>query len=288
MPIDHLGSRFRIGPLTGPDSRVRVQVMHLAPGDWIGRHPTAVQQLFAVVAGAAEVSGADAVPRRVGPGYAVVWEVGEDHDARSEPGCTAICVEGSFDMWALQVTRDIIVADHDPAWAQSFERIHGPLWPALEGVALRIDHVGSTSVPGLAAKPIIDTDVVVADEAGVRPAIVALRTLGYVGRGDLGVEGRQAFINPPGDLPEHNLYVVVDGNKAHLDHVLLRDLLRADPVARDRYAALKRANAELAGGDMDVYVEAKAALVAELLTRARAERGLPEAEYWTPEPRDAS
>jgi GrpB-like predicted nucleotidyltransferase (UPF0157 family) len=76
---------------------------------------------------------------------------------------------------------------------------------------------------------------------------------------------------------------VVENNKAHLDHWLLRDLLREDPAARARYAELKRGNIELAGGDMEIYVAAKAALVAELLTRARAERGFPAAEYWQPE-----
>ena len=76
--------------------------------------------------------------------------------------------------------------------------------------------------------------------------------------------------------------MVVDQNRAHLDHVLLRDLLREDPDARARYAELKRRNAELADDDMDVYVAAKAAFVAELLTQARAERGLPAVAYWQP------
>ena len=77
----------------------------------------------------------------------------------------------------------------------------------------------------------------------------------------------------------------MEDSRAHLDHWLLRDLLRADPGARDalRYAALKRRNAELADRDMDLYVAAKAGLVAELLTRARAERGLPPVAYWDPE-----
>ena len=69
--------------------------------------------------------------------------------------------------------------------------------------------------------------------------------------------------------------MVVENNKAHLDHWLLRDLLREDPSARQSYAALKRRNRDLADGDMDFYVAAKAALVAELLTRARTERLAP-------------
>lgn len=284
IPIDQFGSDFRIGPLTGPDGRVRVQVMHLPPGGLIGRHPTAIQQLFAVLAGEAVVSGDDAVPRTLVAGQAATWDVGEEHDARSDTGCTAICVEGSFTMWATQVTKDIVVVDYDPAWPDAFEEIVAVVWPAVADVALRIEHVGSTSVPGIAAKPVIDIDVVVADEPAVRPAIVALRDAGWWWRGDLGVDGRQAFGPMPArrELPAHHLYVVVDGNKAHLDHVLLRDLLRRDDEARDDYGALKRANVELAAGDMDVYVAAKADLVAALLTRARQEAGLPPADYWRP------
>ena len=95
--------------------------------------------------------------------------------------------------------------------------------------------------------------------------------------------GREAFKPVQDDgLPAHHLYLVVEGNRAHLDHVLLRDLLREDADACARYAELKRRNVDAAEGDMDVYVAAKAALVAELLTRARAERGLPPETYWEP------
>jgi GrpB-like predicted nucleotidyltransferase (UPF0157 family) len=83
-------------------------------------------------------------------------------------------------------------------------------------------------------------------------------------------------------LPAHHLYVVVEDSKAHIDHWLLRDVLREDPDARSQYAELKQRNVEVAAGDIDVYVAAKAAFVADLLRRARAERGLPEAEYWDP------
>lgn len=75
----------------------------------------------------------------------------------------AVCVEGNFEMKAVAVTKDIVVVDGDPQWPEWFERVRACLWPAVEKVALRIDHVGSTSVPGLAAKPIIDVDIVVAN-----------------------------------------------------------------------------------------------------------------------------
>jgi GrpB-like predicted nucleotidyltransferase (UPF0157 family) len=158
------------------------------------------------------------------------------------------------------------------------------VWPVIDDIALRIDHVGSTAVPGLAAKPIIDMDIVVAAEEGVRRVIDRLAGSGYRWCGDLGVRGREVF-KPTRDegLPAHHLYLVVENNRAHSDHWLLRDVLREDGEARARYAALKRRNAELAGRDMEVYVAAKASFVAELLTRARAERGLPAVTYWEPE-----
>jgi GrpB-like predicted nucleotidyltransferase (UPF0157 family) len=201
-----------------------------------------------------------------------------------ETGLTAIRIEGDFEPAAMAVTQEIIVCDYDPEWPHWFEQLRARLWPTVAPVALRIDHIGSTSVPGLAAKPIIDMDVVVASPAEVDLAIARLEGVGYRWRGDLGITGREAFRPPPDAAdPPHHLYVVVENNKAHLDHWLLRDLLRADAEASDRYAALKRRNRELAGGDIDYYVAAKADLVAELLTRARAERGLPAATYWQPQ-----
>ena len=95
-----LAVRFavRIGSLTGDDSRVRVQVIHLPPGGLIGRHVATVPQLFAVVAGTGWVSGEDAERRDIGPGYAALWAAGEDHEAHSDDGLTAVCVEGEFEI----------------------------------------------------------------------------------------------------------------------------------------------------------------------------------------------
>jgi GrpB-like predicted nucleotidyltransferase (UPF0157 family)/mannose-6-phosphate isomerase-like protein (cupin superfamily) len=284
IPIAEFGSRFKIGPLTTEHSRVWVQVMYLPAGGSIGRHPTSVKQMFCVVAGSGKVSGHDGRMRQIGPGYAAVWEPGEAHDASSEDGLTAVCVEGEFDVNAFKVTGEIDVVDYDPQWPSAFERICSVVWPAIQHVALRIDHVGSTSVPGLAAKPIIDMDIVVTEPDQVRDVSRLLGGIGYVWRGDYGVTGRESFAAPDDvDLPRHHLYLVVENNKAHMDHWLLRDLLRGDPVTRDEYAALKRRNAELANDDIDAYAAAKARFVAGLLSRAREERGLPTEIYWDPE-----
>ena len=164
-----------------------------------------------------------------------VRHAGEEHEAGTDTGLTAIVVEGSFDVWAAGVTTEIIVSDYDPAWPEWFERVCDKVWPAVSDIALRIDHVGSTSVPGLAAKPVIDTDIVVASDEDVQPVVERLESIGYRWRGDLGVEGRQAFkpVDEEG-LPRHHLYLVVEGSKAHLDHVLLRDLLREDPERAEK------------------------------------------------------
>ncbi|HWL85227.1 MAG TPA: GrpB family protein [Polyangiaceae bacterium] len=174
----------------------------------------------------------------------------------------------------MRPRRDIVISDYDPEWPNWFETLRRRVWPAVEDLAVRIDHIGSTSVPGLAAKAIIDMDIVVASQSDIPLAIERVASVGYTWKGDLGIVGREAF-DPTRDegLPPHHLYLVVENNEPHLDHWLLRDLLRGDAAARERYAALKRRNAERARNDMNFYVAAKAGLVAELLTRARAERG---------------
>lgn len=286
VPISAFGSDFRICPMVDCSGATRVEVMHLGPGGRVGRHPAAAAQLFAVLAGEGWVGGAGGARHAVRAGVAALFEPGEEHEAHSDHGLTAVVIEGAFSVQARSVTTDIVVVDYDTAWTDWFEELRRLVWPQVRDVALRVEHVGSTSVAGLAAKPIIDIDVVVAAEGQIRPVISALARLGYRWQGDLGVPGRQAFRPSPeieSELPAHHLYVVVDGSRPYLDHVLLRDLLRSDASARSRYAALKRRNAELAGGDIDVYLAAKAGLVGELLARARDERGLPAVEYWSPE-----
>lgn len=161
------------------------------------------------------------------------------------------------------------VLDYDPAWRDAFQRIRQHLAPALQGIAERIEHVGSTAVPGLAAKPIIDVDVVVASADRVQDVITALPDLGYEHRGNLGIEGREAFSTPEG-LPYHHLYVVVNGNEAYRDHIDVRDFLLSHPDAAAEYAQRKRELEPLLTTDRDLYVERKGEFVEELLRRARA------------------
>ena len=162
-----------------------------------------------------------------------------------------------------------VVAEYDPQWPEVFRWLRDRLDAALAGVAHVTEHVGSTAVPGLDAKPIVDVDVVVPDQAAVGQAIDALAVAGWRHQGDLGIAGRAAFL-PPADAAYHHLYVVVAGSQPHRDHIDFRDFLRTHPGRAARYGALKRQLAALLETDREAYVNGKAAMVAEFLREARA------------------
>lgn len=163
----------------------------------------------------------------------------------------------------------VIVVEYDPHWPELFAELRDRLTAVLGDLALSVEHVGSTSVPGLSAKPTIDIDVVVADRSVVPDAIAALARLGYVHEGDLGVAGREAFRNPPG-VPKHHhhLYVCPADSPQLKAHLVFRDHLRTHPDAMRQYGELKRALAERFGEDRAGYTEAKSEFIARVMTEA--------------------
>ncbi|WP_027876435.1 GrpB family protein [Meiothermus cerbereus] len=160
----------------------------------------------------------------------------------------------------------IVVVDYDPSWPKVFERLRALIWPVVQDFALGIEHVGSTSVPGLAAKPIIDMDVIVASPAQIPLAIERLGTLGYVHRGNLGIEGREAF-QQPAHLPAHHLYVCLQDSVSLRNHLALRDYLRSHPEAMQVYGALKKRLAQEHAHDIEAYIEAKSDLILSMLAQ---------------------
>ncbi|MDO9378037.1 MAG: GrpB family protein [Nocardioidaceae bacterium] len=158
------------------------------------------------------------------------------------------------------------VVDHDPAWTTAFEQVRDDLLRLLHDVpGARVEHVGSTAVPGLAAKPVVDVGVVVgADQVGV--AVAALVRSGYVHRGDLGIPGREAFTSPD-DVPRRHVYVYAAGSLPLRNHLAVRDALRADDALRDAYGALKRRLAA-AGLGVDAYTEAETPFLRGVLEQA--------------------
>ena len=135
----------------------------------------------------------------------------------------------------------LYIADYDPKWPQMFEAEAQRLRVALKGLALRIDHVGSTAVPGLAAKSVIDIQIAVADLFPAGPYRAPLRSLGYT---YTSVPVR--FFHRPAEWPHtHHVHVRKAGSDEVRRTIAFRDWLRGHPADRRAYETLKR---DLASG----------------------------------------
>ncbi len=168
----------------------------------------------------------------------------------------------------------ILVVEYDPAWPLRFERLRREYAEAMAAAGVpvvAIEHVGSTAVPGLAAKPVIDCDIVVAGQ-DVAVAAQAMAGLGFTPLGELGIPLRWAFKEPE-RLAATNTYVVVEGSLSLRNHLAVRDTLRADLGLREQYAEVKRRVGAVAA-NIDEYGRGKNAIVQRLLAAA----GLTDAE----------
>ena len=164
----------------------------------------------------------------------------------------------------------IVIVEYDPAWPSEFVRLRDRAQAALGDVAIAIEHVGLTAVPGLPAKNLIDMVVVVESDDDVNEASSRLETIGYRARGNLGVEGREAFSWPEGEK-RHHLYVSPTTSAELQAQVAFRDRLRSDPAVARAYVALKRELAERHRDDRLAYTEAKTEFIeATLGNRATA------------------
>jgi GrpB-like predicted nucleotidyltransferase (UPF0157 family) len=158
------------------------------------------------------------------------------------------------------VTDPIVVVAYDPAWPAEFARLRDRAASCVGDLAVAIEHVGSTAVPGLAAKPVIDL-VVVVEPADVRRTIERLEGIGYTHRGNLGVEGREAF-DVPADEERHHLYVSPTDSEKLRAQLVFRDALRTSPELAADYEELKRELAERFGEDRRGYSDAKTDFIA--------------------------
>jgi GrpB-like predicted nucleotidyltransferase (UPF0157 family) len=164
-------------------------------------------------------------------------------------------------------TTVITVVDYDPAWPQLFEQLRRNLLPVVGDIALAVEHVGSTAVPGLAAKPVIDIDVVVASRAELAVLIDRLAGSGYVHQGDLGIEGREAFEHRGGPIA-HHLYGCRRDSVALKNHLTVREYLRTHRAAALEYAALKKRLALQFPRDAGAYVDGKTSFILAILRGA--------------------
>ena len=160
------------------------------------------------------------------------------------------------------ITRRVVVRAYDAAWEQAFLAIRSEIQAALGELALRIEHVGSTSVPGLSAKPIIDLDVVIRDDTAFDAVAFRLQEIGYQHEGDLGIPGREAFrYDGKEHLQRHHLYVCPQDSPELKRHIAFRDYLRAHPGAVRAYSRIKEEGAALYPDDIDGYMEHKSPFI---------------------------
>jgi len=176
----------------------------------------------------------------------------------------------------------VFIVDYDPSWPEVFVALKSYVQSGLGELPHRIEHVGSTSVPGLAAKPIIDMDIVVKPQ-DASAAIELLANIGYVHDGDGGIPGRERFRAPgylakhhlyrfraPGYLAKHHLYLCAEGNQAHREHIVFRDYLRAHADAVQEYGELKKRLATQYGNDREGYTSAKTEFIRGILEKVQS------------------
>ena len=162
-------------------------------------------------------------------------------------------------------TKRVVVLPYDKAWKSAFEEIKKELNAQIGDLILGIEHVGSTSVEGLSAKPCIDIDVVIRDYSVFDAVVQKLAAIGYIHEGDLGIKDREAFkYSSKVHLMTHHLYVCPLYSQELHRHITFRDFLRCNAEAAKKYSQVKEKAAELHSDDIDKYIEYKAPCIEEL------------------------
>ena len=162
-------------------------------------------------------------------------------------------------------TKKVIVLPYDRAWKSAFEEIKKEIESVIGDLIIGIEHVGSTSVEGLSAKPVIDIDVVIKDYSVFDNVIDKLGSIGYIHEGNLGIEDREAFkyLDKP-HLQTHHLYVCPQQSRELHRHITFRDFLRKNPEAAKRYGVVKEQAAQLFPNDIEKYIAYKSSCIEEL------------------------
>lgn len=162
-------------------------------------------------------------------------------------------------------TAKVIVLPYDEAWKVDFEKIKSELERVVGDLITGIEHVGSTSVEGLSAKPCIDIDVIIKDYSVFNLIVSRLALIGYIHEGDLGIKDREAFkYTDKPHLQKHHLYVCPEHSRELYRHIAFRDFLRSDPEAVKKYSSVKETAARLFPDDIDKYIEYKSPCIKEL------------------------
>lgn len=162
-------------------------------------------------------------------------------------------------------TKQVAVLPYDAKWKSDFEKIKKELESAIGDLIIGIEHVGSTSVEGLSAKPCIDLDVIIKDYSIFDAVVSKLETIGYIYEGNLGITDREAFkYSDKPHLQQHHLYVCPQYSEELYRHITFRDFLRSNPEAVKKYGSTKEIAAQLFPDNIDKYIEYKSPCIEEL------------------------
>ncbi len=165
-------------------------------------------------------------------------------------------------------TARVIVVPYDETWKSAFEEIKKKIESAVGDLIIGIEHVGSTSVEGMSAKPCIDIDVIIKDYSTFEIIVNKLETIGYIHEGNLGIKDREAFkYSNKTHLKKHHLYVCPLYSEELRRHITFRDFLKSNPEAVKKYSLVKEKAAQLFPNDIDKYIGYKSHCIEELYTQ---------------------
>lgn len=169
-------------------------------------------------------------------------------------------------------TTKVVVVPYDKEWVQAFDTIKNELEAAVGRLITAVEHVGSTSVAGMSAKPCIDIDVVIKDYSVFDAVVKGLAAIGYEHEGDLGIKDREAFkYSGKTHLMKHHLYVCPQYSAELHRHITFRDFLKSNPKAVEEYSRVKETAAKLYPDDIDGYIQYKTPCIQQMYARCGLE-----------------
>lgn len=171
------------------------------------------------------------------------------------------------------MAKRVVVVPYNEQWKTDFETIKQYVLPAISDVVISIEHIGSTSVEGLSAKPIIDIDIVIKDYSVFDSVVEKLSSLGYIHEGNLGIKDREAF-DYKGSiaLAKHHLYVCPEFLAELHKHIAFRDYLKNNPEAVLKYSKVKEEGARLFPDSIDDYIAYKSPCIEEIYKKCELKK----------------
>ncbi len=166
---------------------------------------------------------------------------------------------------------NIRILQYDSRWRRIYEEEKAKILGVVGHWVVAIEHIGSTAVPGLGAKPIIDIIAALGRLPDIENCIRPLQSIGYEYLGEYGMPGRHFLRKPPGDATArtHHLHIVEDESDLWEKHILFRDYLRTHPEVAHKYYDLKKDFANKYGSNRDAYTEAKTSFIESVVRKAR-------------------